>query len=222
MAQRAVLQGAGGALGTSAPPSPAQGLCPRCARPRPHPHGCSQGWQGSAIPSLPGAASCAPAGEGPPPAYLRAPSGLLSARSPQRPASGLAPALVVMLRGLRALPPLSCSSALPVGLHFFFRPPAGFFIPHFFPVSCSFSTSQSFLAWLFFFFFVLPFSQSSLLLASPSHPASSSPSLPVTFLASLSPFPCSPLPFRLLPLFSGLPHFIGLFFQRRSMKHVEL
>lgn len=188
MAQRAVLQGAGGALGTSAPPSPAQGLCPRCARPRPHPHGCSQGRQGSATPFLPGAASCAPAGEGPPSAYLRAPSGLLSARSPQRPASGLAPALVVMLRGLRALPPLSCSSALPVGLHFFFRPPAGFFIPHFFPVSCSFSTSQSFLAWLFFFF-VLPFSQSSLLLASPSHPASSSPSLPVTFLASLSPSP---------------------------------
>lgn len=150
-----------------------------------------------------------PQTEQPPSAYLRAPSGLLSARSPQPPASGLAPALVVMLRGLRAPPPPSCSSALPVGLHFFFRPPAGFFIPHFFPVFHSFSTSQSFLAWLFFF-------HPSLFSVFPSFGLPLSPSLLLPFvtrhLSGLPlPFPCSPLPFCLLPLFSGLPHFIGLF-----------
>lgn len=217
MAQCAVLQGAGGALGTSAPPSPAQGLCPRCARPRPHPHGCSQGWQGSATPSLPGAASCAPAGEGPPSAYLRAPSGLLSARSPQRPASGLAPAPVVMLRDLRALPPPSCSSALPVGLHFF-RPPAGFFIPHFFPVSCSFSTSQSFLAWLFFFssfpFLSLPFLWPPPLTQPPPPLRYPSPFWP--------PSPLSPAPHCLsaFSLSSLASHTLLAFFSEK--KHVEL
>lgn len=190
MAQRAVLQGAGGALGTSAPPSPAQGLCPPCARPRPHPHGCSRGWQGSATPSLPGAASCAPAGEGPPPAYLRAPSGLLSARSPQPAAPCLwagpsaggdaegppGTASPILLLSTACWPPLLLSAS-----SWFLHPPLFSSILLFFNLPV--------FSGLAFFFFVLPFSQSSLLLASPSHPASSSPSLPITFLASLSPSP---------------------------------
>lgn len=196
MAQRAVLQGAGGALGTSAPPSPAQGLCPRCARPRPHPHGCSQGWQGSAIPSLPGAASCAPAGKGPPSAYLRAPSGLLSACSPQGTASP------VLLLSTARWPPL-----LLLASSWFLHPPLFSSILLFFNLPVFSGLAIFFHPSLFSVFpsFGLPLSPSLLLPFVTRHLSG----LPL-------PFPCSPLPFRLLPLFSGLPHFIGLFFREEA------